>query len=156
MAFFDKVGETISSKSKDVIKKAKDLAEISSLNGQINSQEEVINKTYSEIGQTYFEIHKDLTDDIYATQCDIIKIALEKIQHLKQDINSIKNAQICPNCGAEIATEVVFCSVCGIKIVAQTPEVIKVPVVVTKACPQCGATISDDSAFCTSCGEKLS
>ena len=42
MDFFNKVGSSISNKSKNVAKKAKELAEISSLNSQINTQEEII------------------------------------------------------------------------------------------------------------------
>jgi hypothetical protein len=40
MDFFNKVGSTISSKSKDVTKKAKELAEIAKLTGQIAEKEE--------------------------------------------------------------------------------------------------------------------
>ena len=35
MDFFDKIGETISTKSKEVSDKAKDMAEIANLKGQI-------------------------------------------------------------------------------------------------------------------------
>ncbi len=116
MDFFDKVGETISSKSRDVVKKAKDLADVTNLNGQINCQEEIINKAYAEIGKAYFELHKDMADDIYAPQCDTIKAALVKIKQFKADLNYIKGFKICPNCSTEITAGAVFCSSCGTKI----------------------------------------
>ena len=53
MDFFEKVGETITGKSKDIVDKAKDLAEIASLRSQIGTCEEVIKKNYLEIGRLY-------------------------------------------------------------------------------------------------------
>ena len=59
MDFFNKVGSTISSKSKDVTKKAKELAEISKLTGQIAMKEESIKGTYIELGKYVYENQKD-------------------------------------------------------------------------------------------------
>ncbi len=39
MDFFDKLGATITTKSKDVVQKTKDIAEIVKLNGQIANEE---------------------------------------------------------------------------------------------------------------------
>ena len=41
MAFFDKLGETISSECEEVAKKAKEMAEIAKLNGKISTQEDI-------------------------------------------------------------------------------------------------------------------
>lgn len=171
MAFFNKVGETISSKSRDVAKKAKDFAEVSSLNGQINSQEDNINKMYLEIGKQYFNKYKDMDNNEYPDQCSAIKDAMVKIDQLRADINKIKGIMICQNCGAEIPDESAFCPGCGSKVVkevivdsqlVQEQDGVQAPQVESAAskephvCPECGSTLSEDAAFCTSCGHKLS
>ena len=55
MDFFEKVGDTITSKGKEVTGKAKDLAEIANLKSQISTCEDVIRKNYIEIGRLYYE-----------------------------------------------------------------------------------------------------
>ena len=62
MEFFNKVGSSISNKSKNVARKAKELAEISSLNNQINAQEDIINKICLEIGKTVYEKREAFPD----------------------------------------------------------------------------------------------
>ena len=42
MDFFDKLGATITTKSKDVVQKTKDIAEIVKLNGQIANEEDAV------------------------------------------------------------------------------------------------------------------
>jgi chorismate synthase len=155
MAFFDKVGETISTKSKDVVKKAKDLAEISGLNGQINTQEEIVNKAFIELGRTYYEEHKDLTDDVHVAQINIVKAALERIQQLKAEINTIKGVTNCTTCGAEMASGSIFCSSCGTKVSAAVVVSVETTVNIEKICPQCRASVNEEALFCTSCGQKL-
>ena len=51
MAFFDKLGETLTNKGKDVAKKAKDFAEINSLNSQISTQQSMSQAAHAEIGK---------------------------------------------------------------------------------------------------------
>ena len=48
MDFFEKLGDTITTKGKEVTGKAKDLAEIANLKGQIGTCEDVIKKNYIE------------------------------------------------------------------------------------------------------------
>ena len=46
IAFFDKLGETISSKSKEVAQKAQDLTDVTKLNAQAVSYTHLIEETY--------------------------------------------------------------------------------------------------------------
>ena len=59
MAFFDKLGEKISSKSKEVAQKAKDLTDVTKLNAQVSAEEKTINELYFKIGKAYYESHCD-------------------------------------------------------------------------------------------------
>jgi len=155
MDFFEKVGDTFSSKSKEVAKKAKSIAEISNLNGQINSQEKTIDIMYVELGKAYFEQNKDNADDKYAEQCNIIKEAAEKIKTLNDEINKIKGNKVCIGCGAVMDADTLFCPKCGTKNVPVEPEVVEEEEPVINKCPECGTDIKADSKFCAVCGHKL-
>lgn len=113
MSFFEKVGGTISSKSKDVAKKAKEMAEIAGLNGKISAQEEIIRRNYLEIGKAVFEKYKDGASEDFSEQCEKIEMANTEIDKIKDEILIIKNAKLCPNCGAEVVAENTFCPGCG-------------------------------------------
>ena len=89
MDFFNKVGETVTEKSKIVADKAKQVAEIASLKGQISSNEDVIKKNYAEIGRIYYEAHKDFPDVEFAQQCNVISDA--EVHTIKLEENQIKN-----------------------------------------------------------------
>lgn len=90
MDFLEKVGETITTKGKDVADKAKDMAEIVSLKNQINVCEDVIKKNYMEIGKQYYEDHVQCGNSAYEKQCDAIRNAENGIKELEAKIREIK------------------------------------------------------------------
>lgn len=116
MAFFDKIGETISSKSRGVAQKAKDMAEISDLNKQINQCNQKINDSYMEIGYYYYQAHKDDGDDPFAAQCANIRQAMEQAEALRGQIQRIKGVRVCPNCHAEVPHDSQYCGYCGFRL----------------------------------------
>ena len=154
MAFFDKIGETISTKSKDVAKKAKDFADTAKLNSQISSEEDIINNEYKNIGKNYFEKNKDDASNLYAEQMKIIADAKQRIEEFRKDIQNIKGVSICPNCGEQVNLGSSFCSGCGSKI-EESQSVQSDPIVVAKTCPGCGTVIDDKVIFCENCGKKV-
>lgn len=123
MAFFDKIGETISSKSKGVAQKAKDMAEISDLNKQINQCNQKINDSYMEIGYYYYQAHKDDGDDPFAAQCADIRRAMEQAEALRGQIQRIKGVRVCPNCHAEVPHDSQYCGYCGFRLAPQSQPV---------------------------------
>lgn len=155
MDFFNKVGETITNKGKDVARKAKDIAEINNLNAQIAVQEEIIQNVYSEIGRKFYEDNKDKVNMPYQEQCQQIKDAFAEIETLKTTIQTLKGIQVCPKCGAEVKDEAVFCSMCGEKINVD-PEVVveEEKEEEINFCASCGAKLEKDAIFCTKCGSK--
>lgn len=159
MAFFNKVGETLSNKGRDVAKKAKELAEISSLNGQISSQEENISRIFREIGRVFYEQHRDSADELLSEKCKSIDAAYEEIERLKKEIMVVKGAKECPSCHAEVASQSAFCPSCGAKMPiveaepAQQPEEAEAPQ--ESVCPDCGCKTEADALFCPECGNKL-
>jgi RNA polymerase subunit RPABC4/transcription elongation factor Spt4 len=157
MAIFDKLGETISTKSKIVAKKAKEFAEVTSLNTQISTEEDIINKTYTEIGKLYFEQNKDHEEDPFLPQFHSIFDAQGHIEQLRQQIEKIKGIHSCPFCGAEMQAGAAFCSSCGTK--SEVPAAEEKPVEVqasSKTCANCGAVLPENASFCEVCGTKVS
>lgn len=90
MDFFEKVGETITSKGRDVADKAKDMAEVASLRSQIGTCEEVMKKNYLEIGRQYYEKYKDAEENDFAEQCLAITNARNGVEALEEKIREIK------------------------------------------------------------------
>ncbi len=83
MEFFEKVGETITAKGKDVADKAKDFAEIASLRSQISTCEEVMKKNYLEIGKLYYEQFKEAEYNDFVEQCTAITNAKNGVEALE-------------------------------------------------------------------------
>lgn len=90
MEIFDKIGETITTKGKEVTDKAKDLAEVANLKGQIHTCEELIKKRYIEIGKIYYEKHGSTPEEEYADACRDIENAQNTIVDIESRIREIK------------------------------------------------------------------
>lgn len=90
MDFFEKIGDTITSKGKEVSGKAKDLAEIANLRGQIGTCEEVIRKNYIEIGRLYYEKEGLEPGAEYEAFCRAISNARTGIEDLEEKIRRVK------------------------------------------------------------------
>lgn len=115
MAFFDKLGDTIVSVSKDVTQKAKEASGIAKLKMDIKSKEDFIENQYIQIGKAYYEAHKG--EDVPERNCfDRIEEAKEAIAKMELQILELKKARKCPKCGAEASDTAEFCSVCGAKL----------------------------------------
>ena len=155
MAFFDRLGETIASKSKDVAQKTKDFAEISSLNSQIRSQEDLIRNAYTEIGKQYYEANRSNPDGLYGEQIKAILAAEAEIEVRRQKIREIKGVQTCKQCGADIPLGSTFCANCGARVEEAPAQAEADTQAQATHCPKCGSELPADGAFCTSCGFKI-
>ena len=90
MDLFEKVGDSIAAKGREVSGKAKDLAEIASLKSQIAACEEVIKKNYLEIGRLFMEQYKDAEDTPFEKQRTAILNARAGVEDLQRKIRQIK------------------------------------------------------------------
>lgn len=122
MAFFDKLGNTISAAGKTGLSKAKEIKDTARIALDIQEREGAIRKLYQDLGQAYYHAHKDDEASEY-TQIDEIKAAFEEIGELKAAKDGIRGIRRCPECGAAIADDANFCSSCGAKCEKPEPEV---------------------------------
>lgn len=116
MAFFDNLGKTITTKSKEAAKKAKDITESLQLKSQISTEKNSIQDVYTQIGRKFYEENQSTADDSYIEFFEKIRLSFEKIAQLEKDINAIDGVQVCDSCGTKISLNASFCTGCGKKI----------------------------------------
>lgn len=90
MDFFEKLGDTISTKGKEAADKAKDLAEIANLKSQISTCEDVAKKNYMEIGRKYVELYGDAPEEAFEKECRAVFNAKKGVEELQAKIKEIK------------------------------------------------------------------
>ena len=90
MDFFEKLGDTISAKGKEVADKARDTAEILNLKSQISTCEEVIKKNYLEIGRLFYEQYGENPDAPFEKQRNAIKNARVGATELQAKVDQLK------------------------------------------------------------------
>lgn len=90
MDFFDKLGDTITTKGREVTDKARDIAEVANLKGQIHTCEDVIRKRYMEIGKIYYERRGSTPEEEYEDACRDIENARNTVFDLETRIREIK------------------------------------------------------------------
>lgn len=90
MDFFDRIGDVISEKGKEVAGKAKEVAAVANLKSQISTCEEVIKKNYLEIGKLFMEQYGDDEDAPFEKQRTAIRNAQKGVRELREKIAKIK------------------------------------------------------------------
>jgi len=90
MDILNKLGDTLSVKSKEVADKAKETAEIVRLKGQISTCEDVIRKNYMEIGRLYYEKYGEEPSEEFEKCCNAIKNAKRGADELQDEIKALK------------------------------------------------------------------
>lgn len=173
MDFFDKMGQTITNKSKDVAKKAKEIAEAVTLGGQVGTQEDVIDKLYLDMGRLIYQNKEDWMNLDLRDKMEQLDAAHKELDRLKAEIRRLKGIKVCENCGGEISHDACFCPNCGTQVPVE--EVVAEEVkeftdaeeeAVTEAdnaeaqteqklCPGCGREVETGYAYCPGCGVKL-
>lgn len=151
MDFLHKIGNTITSTSKDVAQKAKDLTEIAKLSVEIKTSENIIKDTLYQLGKLYYKANKSNPNNGYLGLFSKINENETLIQQLTGKIRILKGNMKCKNCGADITVEDKFCPVCGseneVKMVEEKTD--------ASICRNCGQLFDKGSEFCSKCGEKV-
>jgi hypothetical protein len=124
MAFFEKLGNTISSASKEVVKKTKELSDTTKISMKINSEKELMQKNYKAIGEAYYKKYEsgEIKDGELKELCDLVRANIEAIENYQVQIQEAKGVRICDKCNAEIQSDVSFCNNCGNKIEEKAPS----------------------------------
>lgn len=152
MAFFEKVGESVSNSINSMSTKTKNAFEASTLSSQLKICEDSLRKCYAEIGKMYYEQNKDNVPAGFETQFANVNEAKDAINETAEKLRNVKNIKVCPGCSAEVSKKSRFCPKCGAD--CGEPEIPAVPVDNGK-CANCGAKLKPGASFCNSCGTKV-
>lgn len=118
MEWFDKVKDTAAKTAKIAKEKSGELYEVTRLTFAINELETKIDKLFKNIGMlTYrdYENGAEFSEDITLLLQDIDS-KYEEISAIKEEINKIKNVEVCPKCQKTNPTDANFCLSCGEKL----------------------------------------
>lgn len=90
----------------------------------IGTEENKVSKLYEKLGKIYFESFKDtqVENEEMSGLIEEIKEKNKKIELLKEEINTLKNKRVCPNCSTSIDKASVFCSKCGTKLEIESED----------------------------------
>lgn len=168
MGFFDEIGKKISETASSSARKTKEFVEISKLNAQVSDEKHGIADLFMKIGEQYYNNNAANPKPEFELLFQEVARRNQHIIELQDSIQKVRNVRACPNCGAECAPEVSFCSSCGTALPTAAPadpllprspaEAPASPVETPpapKACAQCGTELSADAVFCTNCGNKI-
>ncbi|MBE7045596.1 MAG: zinc-ribbon domain-containing protein [Ruminococcaceae bacterium] len=104
--------------TKAAVSKTSALVGQTKLTYAMNTTEEKIAERLARIGQFVYEEYQtgsEFPEDI-AEICREIDVLHQEIANMKEQIASMKNAVLCPNCGASNDNTNQFCAKCGEKL----------------------------------------
>lgn len=151
MAFFDKLGKTVSDASQKTLAKTKEIADVTRLHAAISEAEKLAANQHLQIGKLYAQLHQDDYEEAFAGLFQILTAAEEKIRGCRKQLQEIKGVRICADCGAEVPPGSIFCSSCGTTM----PKLPEPEVRDFVICKGCGAELEKGLRFCTSCGKAI-
>ena len=146
MAFFETLGGKIINAGQSIAQSTKNFADVTKLNSAISDYEKQIVDLYTIVGKSYYERHKNDANAEEQQRIMAINTLFKQIDGLKQQIKDIEGIVKCPNCGADVPRDSLFCSSCGSKVVKETAA---------RHCSNCGMPLAADSMFCAHCGTKV-
>ena len=107
--------DVVSKKTGEVVTAGKRKYDISALQVKLS-------KDFERLGKLYYDLIKEegSDDEEVSAILEDIREKTEKIKELKAKLNAAKNKRICPNCGAAIEENSIYCNFCGAELVFDT------------------------------------
>ena len=105
-----------------VSKKTGEAVSVGKQKFDISSLEVKLKKEYEKLGKLYFGMIKD-TEPNNEKVAEIVAAIKEKkaeIKERKAKLNEARNKRICPQCGAAIEEDSVYCNFCGAELIFET------------------------------------
>ena len=84
----------------------------------IAALESKLNKDYKTLGEKFyaFKVTGKIDDELIDELIDSISDKKAKISAIREEMKKAKADRICPNCGAAIEKDIIFCPICGQKL----------------------------------------
>lgn len=140
MAFFEKIGDVITSGVNATATKTKEFSENTKLNSELSGKKKELNSIYNEIGKIF--VNDDDAEKLKELKGKAI-VMIDDIDSLECKIAECKGMKKCEQCGKLIDNGSIFCAYCGGKQEN-----------ITNKCPKCKTVLPKGTLFCVNCGTK--
>lgn len=116
--YLETAKKTLLTATRKVVKKSSEVYDVTKLSLKISSLEDEADKKYNEIGKLIYSNFKgfEISSEDVERLCAEIDVIKGNIDDISRQISELKNATICPECGAEVSKNSTFCAKCGEKI----------------------------------------
>ena len=115
---FEDVKKTLQSAAGKAVKKTGEIYETTKLSLNISAVNSDIDELYKQIGKSVYTHYTDddfSIDDISAL-CEAVDAKKNELSELQVKMAELKNASLCPECGATVSNDSAFCAKCGAKL----------------------------------------
>lgn len=119
MAFVDNMLGRFSHAGQSIGKRAKDLSEYARLSSVISEAEKEINALYFRIGNEIYIAYKNNPLPEVTDQIARITELMNSIEQAKESQKILTESVTCPECGAFVKPDMIFCGSCGCRIHAK-------------------------------------
>ena len=116
MDFFDKLGDTLMTATKEVGQKAKGMSDLAKLQYELKCKEDDLKKEFERLGRKYYQQNKDVVPDEDLDCFEDIEILMNRINDLNEEILEKRGAGACRQCGGKVAGNAAYCRNCGGKL----------------------------------------
>lgn len=152
MGFFDNLSGKIVSAGQGAVQKGKDMADIARFNSLVADEEKKINNCYYQIGKYYAQKHENDFEEDFAGLFEALNVSIKNYNEYKNRVKVLKGIVNCPNCGAEVMNNLLYCNVCGQQMPI-TPE--NQALLDMVRCYSCGQLVNKNMKFCVTCGAPI-
>lgn len=147
--------DKLSRLTQNAVNKSKYMAEVTRINIEISNYESNLKQLLNEIGQ--YVVDNGLLQDNADIQEKLARIAevQSRIDADKELVETMRKANVCPNCGNPLEPDVNFCSKCGASRIPMPAAKPAQPAAAKAVCPNCGNELESGELFCPNCGQRL-
>lgn len=116
---FEELGKKLMRLGMDTKSGVQKVGETYQLNSKLADEKKKLDQLYRAIGEAAYAAHAENPLENLEEEFEAIKVVLENIEDLNEQINRKKGIAFCTECGKEAVRGEVFCAACGAKL----PEV---------------------------------
>lgn len=150
MDIFNKAKESLTAAGKGFTQKASDVSGLAKVTMKIKEEEKQLDQSLKELGTLLFNQYNEESKQLFPQQSENIRQLYAALQQDREELAYLKGKKICPNCGAELDSDVQRCTSCGMNV-----ENVVRPSQIQAYCQNCGAQLAPGSKFCNNCGAKI-
>ena len=161
------IWDNLTNAGQGVVETTKEVFAVTRLKGQKAEVQKGLDLQYQELGKKYMEICGEEAPESLAQTVQEIRISLDQIRAIDQQIDDIRGKKLCPFCEKPLLEDALFCAYCGKRLAdAESAEAEEEPAAgsapaeepakpAVLTCPHCGGENREGSIFCMHCGKKM-